>query len=279
MEIPRAWASARGEYRSSDGRDRAFEVWGWGDDEAQARRQAATRLERLLAKVRGGLEDLDRYPYGVHPIREEIVRVLDERDGKPTALVTRNRYGALILNTADTLFLDIDLPAPGLGSWFRRLFPGRGASSEEARLTQLRETLAARADGPFRLYRTCAGFRVIAVGAPHDPASDATGELMESTATDPMYRRLCAVQKSFRARLTPKPWRCGIPAPASSYPRNAGAAEAFDRWLASYQEAVRGYTTCRFLGTVGTGLPSSRSRRLVEWHDRETRCVEPLPLA
>jgi hypothetical protein len=33
--------------------------------------------------------------------------------------------------------------------------------------------------------------------------------LMRFLRADPDYVRLCAVQECYRARLTPKPWRCG----------------------------------------------------------------------
>jgi hypothetical protein len=53
----------------------------------------------------------------------------------------------------------------------------------------------------------------------------------------------------------------------------------FAAWLREYETAAAGYATCRYLETVGSGRPGSAAGRLVELHDRLTRCHDGLPLA
>lgn len=122
MLIPRCWAKADGEYKAPDNRQFKFSVWGWGADDASAKREAASRLQRLLERVRRG-DQLNRaYGYGNRPLREEILQILgDGAPMEPTAILTRNRYGAVVLNTARLMFLDVDIPAEGMFKHLRRL--------------------------------------------------------------------------------------------------------------------------------------------------------------
>jgi hypothetical protein len=103
---------------------------------------------------------------------------------------------------------------------------------------------------------------------------------MQATGTDPAFAHLCLVQRSFRARLTPKPWRCNTSLPPGQYPRLEGELQRrFASWLHEYEQASRNYATCRYLETVGNGSPKGDVRKLLELHDRSTRCDESLPLA
>jgi hypothetical protein len=129
-------------------------VWGWGRDEATAKREAVKRLERLIERLRRGEPFPDAYAYGSRPLREEIVQVLDgESEDQPHAVLTRNRYGATVLNTTRLLFLDIDLPAPTLLQRLRRLFaPWRSCEDEAALAMPLRAAAGAarKVDGAAR---------------------------------------------------------------------------------------------------------------------------------
>jgi len=108
MIVPSYWAESRVQYRKQ-GRQITIRRFGWSDtspDEAQT--NADARAQEALQRVLSG-EKLPRrepkIPYngaeGV-PIREEIV----SRHGD--AIITRNSYGALCLNTPNVLFADID---------------------------------------------------------------------------------------------------------------------------------------------------------------------------
>ncbi|MCL2743078.1 MAG: hypothetical protein FWE67_04435 [Planctomycetaceae bacterium] len=61
-----------------------------------------------------------------------------------------------------------------------------------------------------RIYKTAAGYRGIVTHALFDPTDPETLKLMERFECDPQYIRLCKRQESFRARITPKGWRCGL---------------------------------------------------------------------
>ena len=48
--------------------------------------------------------------YPNRPFREQIIRELKDAAGQTSAVITRNAYGCLVLNTARMMFVDIDLP-------------------------------------------------------------------------------------------------------------------------------------------------------------------------
>ena len=263
MEIPPYWVKAAGECLTRDGRRLGVAVWGWGRDRAVAGREAAGRLQRLLERIRRGEPFPPAYAYGSRPRREEIVQTVEGPLEHPTAVLTRNRYGAVVLNTTRLLFLDVDLPPVTLAQRF------------------LREALLrSRPAATFRLYRTAAGFRALAIDREFDPAGRDTQELMHVAGADPAFVRLCRAQQSFRARLTPKPWRCRCSLPPGEHPREEDAQRRrFAAWRDAYDKASARYATCRYVETVGTGSLIQGARALVALHDRMTRCEQSLPLA
>ncbi|MCB9832253.1 MAG: hypothetical protein H6807_07235 [Planctomycetes bacterium] len=280
MLIPRFWTKVGDEGELPDGRRIPLSVWGWGDDEASAQRTAIERLARLMARLKRGEPMPGSYPYGgSRPLREEILHVYQGQGrDTPDAVVTRNGYGCMVLNTARLLFLDVDFESPGLLAGLLRLF-GIGPSAEERSLTRLRDGLRAGSTATFRIYRTAAGLRVMAVDRDFDPAGREALELMQATGTDRRFARLCKVQQSFRARLGPKPWRCRLAKPPRSYPRSEPEQREFAAWLEDYEKGSADYATCRYLETLGEGRPAPDVARLIDLHDRLTRCHDPLPLA
>jgi hypothetical protein len=261
------------EIDTGDGK-RLLVAWGFGDDDAQARAEAEGRMQRLSQHFAGGAEAQDDYDYGAgRPLREEILQVLG-----PGAILTRNRQGAVVLNASSLLFLDIDLPpANGLGR-LGRLFGRKDPVA--AAVERLREALRAAAPGVgFRLYRTAAGLRAIALDREFDPAGAEAQALMQRTGTDEAFARLCRSQRSFRARLTPKPWRCACPKPPGDHPREEGAKAEFAAWCQRYERAIQEHATCRYLETVGSAVASAKLAPLIQIHDQATRCTETLPLA
>ncbi len=251
-------------------------------DRSSAEKDAAARLQRLVERIRRREPLPSRYAYGSRPLREEIVETFGRGNGDgPRALITRNRYGALVLNTARCLFLDVDLPQIGILQRLRRFLSGNRVDPAAAALSSLRDALG-RSPLPatFRLYRTAAGFRVIAVDREFEPGGVEAERLMDFTATDRAYVQLCRAQQSFRARLTPKPWRCGCASPPGEYPREVAAVQQqFAAWLANYETASWKFATCRYVDTVGSGNALHGIEDLVDIHDRLTRAREPLPLA
>lgn len=280
MHIPVSWAKAQGEYRTRDNRQQKVEVWGWGTDEASANVEAGARLERAILRRQQGGPLPDVYAYGDRPLREEILETIDDPNGhEPIALITRNRYGAIVLNAANLLFLDIDLPPASAGKTLKAFFSRAKPGPDTIALAALRDALTRYGQASFRIYQTAAGFRAIAVDRAFDPAGHDAQDLMGATGTDPAFANLCRIQKSFRARLTPKPWRCACLSPPSQFPRDAADVADFTEWLARYEAASSHYATCRFIEAVGPNAPSGIVEDLVGVHDAMTRCTEALPLA
>jgi len=79
---------------------------------------------------------------------------------------------------------------------------------------------------------------VLATDPVFKPGSAEAEKLMTQLDADPPFVRLCRAQESFRARLTPKPWRCGCERPAVRFPReHAHDEERFSEWLQRYDKA------------------------------------------
>jgi hypothetical protein len=109
--VARCWAMARAEGRHPNGHVTGVRRHGWSNESQQAAEaHARQRAEADLARRLGGEvvpHTERRLPYcaeGGLPIREEIV------DELPDAVITRNTYGALCLNTEQALFVDVDWP-------------------------------------------------------------------------------------------------------------------------------------------------------------------------
>ncbi len=113
MIIPQFWAEARLQTKQA-GRQVTVRRWGWSessqeDAQALAERRANEAMEKILAGAdlrRREAKDTYGTAEGV-PIREEVVSRHDH------AIVTRNSYGSLCLNTPDVLFADVDAPWRG----------------------------------------------------------------------------------------------------------------------------------------------------------------------
>lgn len=278
MQIPNSWFKATSRCQTPDQRTLQVSAWGWGSNDAVARQEATNRLQRLLDRIRRGESfPKDVYAYATRPLREEIVTTFDGEQGH--AIVTRNRYGALVLNTERLLFLDVDLPPANFTQRLRGLFSKRNEAATLAQI-KLRETLRQFGRATFRIYRTAAGLRALAIDRDFDPADKEVLELMKATGTDPCFTRLCSAQKSFRARLTPKPWRCRCTMPPGQYPRTEDATrQQFTQWIGHYDQISTRYASCRYLETVGSGNVKSWAEKLIDYHDRVTKCNDALPLA
>ncbi len=277
MLIPKHWAHASGSADDPKGKRFALRMWGWSQEGvSEAAFLAKRRLGEALARITGGAFGNEAYFYGKAPLREEIVGSVGDAQAEPAALVTRNRYGALVLNTARVPFIDVDAPASG-GSFLRSLFGGKQADPV---LDRVRAACAGYPRASFRIYRTAAGFRVLATDLLVDPSSGQAQELLAAFGADPYFVKLCKLQSSFRARLTPKPWRCGCRTPPASYPRESPQAQqAFGAWLREYEAAIRSRATCELVETQGPGRVLAEAAAIVAEHDRACLSREKLPLA
>ena len=279
MKIPRYWAhgEARGHDRS--GKAVGFTCWHWSDtsyDEALAK--ANVRAAEIVAKYATGA-DLNRYPYGVRPMREEIVQVVADRRGEQAAVVTRNGYGALVLNTPRAMFMDIDLGEERTtlrnraAGFFTRLFgtkkpPQDAGVLAEPGLEEVQRWAELHRDLSLRVYRTRAGLRLLVTSHTFNPTDPRVNEMMVELNCDPLYIRLCKAQECFRARLTPKPWRCGVKNPPSTFPfESDGLAAIYRQWLEDYNRACAPFAICRLVTAIGSSVHPEVAP-LLELHDK-----------
>lgn len=240
-----------------------------GSDESEdaARLDAERRLAAVRARILG--QQLSPSEYEAD-IREELIERLDSHNA-----VTRNRYGALVLNSDDHLFLDLDEPRYRFWEIFL------GLRDPRKRKQRILKDLAKRVEATdcrglsFRVYETHKGIRVIVTGRRFDPKADGTGKFMRSFNVDFLYATLCRRQACFRARLTPKPYRMRLRALRVVYPRDDARQAEFEAWLPGYQEASRRYSSCHFLHSIGPEIRSS----VVDHHDRLTEAFAGKPLA
>jgi hypothetical protein len=281
MRIPRYWVRVEGQTPPDRGGENTIAVWGWSvESRADAERDARDRLTRVLDRVREGAGFPDPYAYGSRALREEILEEIGEGRGGPDAILTRNSYGSVVLNTARVLFVDVDVPAQSATGAIARLFGSNRPTPEAATLTRIREALQHDSGGSYRIYRTAAGFRVLATDRLFDPGSTDSERVMTSLGADRSFIQLCRAQQSFRARLTPKPWRCGLPNPPHPFPRERPDDRAeFQEWLATYDRAVEGRATCRFVESPGWDRVHEGASRIVDLHDRWSKASSELPLA
>jgi hypothetical protein len=118
MNFPEFWA------RGGSG---DFLCWRWSSQSlADAQSLANQAAQQLADRFRSGA-----FPpkhggyYPDRPFREQVMQVVKGPAGESAAVVTRNAYGCLVLNTARVMFVDIDLPEPepkASGGFFKRLF-------------------------------------------------------------------------------------------------------------------------------------------------------------
>lgn len=272
MKIPPFWKS----HQKDD-----IVAWGWSfKNIEEAARDAEARLERILAYLHSGKTLRHEYEYLDRPMREEIIDRVHQ-NGSEIAILTRNRYGALVLNSADVCFVDIDFAEPkrqpvgfweGLAQMFAKKKPQPAqdpyANAETAAIERVK-TWARSNDGrSYRLYRTAAGLRMMMTDKIYDPVAPETDRLFEQLGSDPCYRRLTKRQECFRARLTPKPWRLRVGQPYTRYPRENGQEKRFRDWLARYEAKSAAFATCRLIETIGETPADSHIGEIIALHDK-----------
>lgn len=287
MDIRRYWAKAEEEIEDRQGKLFSFEVWGSSNESLSAARDGALkRLEEIIARVRSG-EILNRYAYGDRPLREEIVKEHSFGQGALKIVVTRNTYGCLILNTDRLMFIDIDEPRPAKSlSFFKRL-AAMICKPEPVSLLPSPSTLEkieqlARQNPRWglRIYKTAAGYRCLLTHELYNPDQEDALQVMRLFDCDPLYVKLCQVQKSFRARLTPKPWRCSCPANRIRYPYQSEKERLqFEKWERRYVKYAEAYASCAFMKALGSTETHPEIAQAIELHDRVSRAQSNLPLA
>jgi len=120
-----------------------------------------------------------------------------------------------------------------------------------------------------RAYRTAGGWRLIEVGR-LQPVDDRILKVLGGNRVDDRYLKICRGSKAWRARLKPKAHRLGL------------SGDSWDQY--DYDKEHVKYSTCRFMGMVGTGVyHMSNTERdhvneVVALHDEISQAFSPLPL-
>jgi hypothetical protein len=313
MEIARYWARGEAEAVHPGGAPITLSIWRWSDSSQQdaqqranvASQDAARRME--TGSVAGGGQG---YGYLDNPPREEIIEEITGEDGGTIATVTRNRMGSLILNTDGLMFIDVDTesaasePSGGILSRLASLLSSVGRRRKKARVSSEFVVAHGRAgyagdersgqtpEGPtgriaqaaamfpadtFRLYQTAAGYRLMLVNRTVSPTSEECIKMLSSFDSDPLYLRLCEKQQCYRARLTPKHWRCEMNPPPFRFPfGNPAEEQVYEGWVKEYEETIEAYATCRLLQEFGPGQTHPELALLVQVHDMMCRSdVDP----
>jgi hypothetical protein len=232
----------------------------------EARGKAREKVERIQRKIAGEKHLFDEYEA---EIREEILQIIDNHSA-----ITRNRYGAQVLNAEHLMILDIDKPKSSFGDMFKK----KDSASDKARIfdgVRKLATISKYKDYGYRIYETYQGARVIVLGKEFDPRNGETKKMMDEFNCDPLYTRLCVKQGCYRARLTPKPYRMNMSPYKVKFPRQEQDQE-FQQWLTNYESVSRNFSVCQLIEQIGTGYSLNESIRL---HDDVTGVNYRQPLA
>ena len=278
MNFPQFWA------RGSSG---GFFVWRWSlRSIAEAQSLADQAAQQLADRFRAG-----DYPpkhggyYPDRPFREQLLQEIKDEAGETSALITRNSYGCLVLNTARVMFVDIDLPGPKKsGGFFARLLGKREIAPlpdpQSGAMARIENWTRSNFDWGWRIYRTRLGLRLLATQGLVEANADMANRVFDAMGADPLYRKLCCSQNCFRARLTPKPWRCGLYKKPGRWPwLEAKQEKRFQRWEAEYRQRSANWATCEFVRQIGNQVIHPEVQRIVKLHDEQTRAGSKLQLA
>jgi len=289
MRLARFWTRANAQATYRNGKQFQVAARGWSDESLEAAYACALDIARKVADaVASGPASKRRYPYADRPLPEPLIQQLGTAGSSAAAIVTRNSYGALVLNTDQLMFVDVDRPevqggAPAIGGLFSGLF---GKPKVQAQPVDDSATLNAmndvvqRHDLSARVYETAAGHRLLITNAPFKAGSPDAESLLAEFGSDPLYVRLCRAQDSFRARLTPKPWRCRMSNPTVEFPfETPQSQERYDRWVAAYDAKIASFATCRFVTALGAESIAPGFDDLIQYHDAQTKAASGLKLA
>ncbi len=282
MKFPKYWAKSIQSVQQPDGQPYLLVIWQWSDvSREEAQGKADDRVKEVEQKVRAG-EQLNRYGYGERPLREEIRQGVANNAGNEVAIVTRNLYGALVLNAANAMFIDIDFSDKGAsaGGGFRWGLGKRAPSQEDQHVERITAWASRYPDLGIRIYRTFGGLRCLITNQTFDPGRSDTLDILRACESDPLYVRLCQAQACFRARLTPKPWRCNMATPPSRYPWDNAAVEIqYRQWEQRYEQAGRSYAVCKLVKQLGPQEIHPDVAPILALHDRLTGVGDQRPLA
>ena len=281
-------------------------------DEALQRIVAGERLERREQKAayngaagnpireevlaRHGEEVITRNAYGAHCLNSPNTLFADvdfhpDRGVKPallafailaavsvTAGIALGSWGA----TLGLLLISLIAAVPS-ASLFARLVVVAGGGSDRIARKRIASFVSANPAWNVRLYRTPAGYRVLATHQPFEAKAEEVQRFFALVCADPVYIRMCTNQNCFRARLTAKPWRIGIsahmrPRPGI-WPVRPESVAVRNQWIAGYEAKAAAFAACRYIESMGSGVVHETIKAVVDLHDRESRALSDAQIA
>lgn len=221
------------------------------DDAAERCAAKASRVQKIINGQVQRTWDYER------PIREEVVREINADN-----VVTRNYYGALILNTTAISIFDIDQYRKTI--WETLSF--KKIDNKTAIVEKLRKLFEQNPlpGTVWRIYETNKGIRLIVLGHYVEPGSPAFKDFCQKIDSDELYAFLCRKQNCYRARLTPKPHRMHIECIKYRCPIPEGQESVYQSWVANYENEARNFAVCRLVEVLGN---KAVSHPMVEFHD------------
>jgi hypothetical protein len=219
-------------------------------------------------------------------------------------IITRNRYGAEILNADAVMFADWDIPTRDLSEFAPKpqgflatlrktvlgLSPAQYTAARQAmevwiqsEKTSLETKILDKIkelDLSLRLYETRNGLRGIVTSSLFQPEDSVTQDLMTYLEVDKLYLRLCRLQGTFRARLTPKFWRIGIRERPPHKPlEDQKTQQVMQQWLEVYNNKSSSYATARFINQIGANPSDPVILETIGLHDVRCKALQSLELA
>lgn len=134
---------------------------------------------------------------------------------------------------------------------------------------------ASRPEWRVAVYETPAGVRLLPLHACFDAAEESPFEFMAFVRADPLYVRMCRLQRCFRARVSPKPWRAGIEdhfKTGGTWPvRDSRKLAVRAEWVRRYEQKASRFASCRLVEVVGDGATDPRVDAIRRRHDELCR--------
>ncbi len=192
------------------------------------------------------------------PVLHEICH-----QGQLQAVITRNRYGCLVFNAEHLLIVDVDLGVPKFADLRDCPVSCQVALSQHQAIGALELVVEQYPQLGFRVYRTCNGLRYFCVTQEFDPLALPTQRLMQNLYVDPLYARLCKFQATFRARLTPKPWRVEADAELQRF--------IYDPITGIVLPASSAYAVCHLIEIIGEPQILPQFEQAIQVHDAYCR--------
>ena len=147
-----------------------------------------------------------KYEYTQGVLAEEIILEIKNDKKALETIITKNRYGALCLNSPKVVFIDLDVPS---------FLDSTSAEKKKEFIKQSKLTIQENVANYFStntkqsgiLYETSNGMRLLFTHELSTPKEAEKKGYFDFVHCDSRYLKMSLIQDCFRARLTPKPWR------------------------------------------------------------------------